>query len=205
MGSYVPYFEDARIVNVIAKRIKSGISLIVVGPRDVGKTWYVQLAAWRASAELNRQILCICDKCCQCPKEGDTSKAAEPWIPHPVPLRCPEVSKTRLADIVYCGRRISQKPVYLIDDAHLCKDVDVTELDGVVILIYPSPSKLPRRRFVEVQILPFRFIETVEVLRRDVRSKLTELKHYESKERLSNLQNLEKLNEIINKLYEVKD
>ncbi|MGC8584326.1 MAG: hypothetical protein ACP5MH_11475, partial [Thermoproteus sp.] len=186
MESHEPYFEDARIVNVIAKYIKRGRPLIVVGPRDVGKSLYVQLAVWRASAELNRQILNICNENLQPRQEGEASNAAEPWIPHPVFLECPEVSKTRLADLVYCGRRIRQKPVYLVDDAHLCNEVDILELeqdrDRVVILIYPSPSKPPRRRYSEVQILPFRFIEVAEVLSRDVRSKLTEIKHYEAQD-----------------------
>ncbi|MEM0484952.1 MAG: hypothetical protein QW434_09700 [Pyrobaculum sp.] len=210
-----PYFEDARIIRVLVKYIKEKSKskqkrlLIVTGPRDVGKTLYVWLAAWQASFELSRKLERIESRNSQTEnphgQKSDKNSGELLWVLYPVYLECPQIHQVGSRDLIYGGKRIQLIPVYIVDNAHLCRDSNVlTSLNGVLILIYPSypVPELRRLRADEVQIVPFRFVEVVEVLRKDVRSLLTQVNHYQAEDRIKNIFDFEKLFEITQKIYE---
>jgi hypothetical protein len=105
-------------------------------------------------------------------------------------------------------RKVRLVPVIIVDDAHLCKESFDVMGEWKVVQIYPTQYSMPREvTNKSYYILPFRFVEVIEVLPKsivgiDIRSVLSnELKHYGGVDRYDNLRSPSKICDIIKKLH----
>ena len=195
---------EVRIINVLKMKFekeKSYNPLVVIGPRDVGKTIYVKLAALRLLSEglakfaeksicnVHLPILVSC---------RDLGKDANNVI-----IQLIKEYRTSIVTPIKCEIR----PLLIIDDAHLCQDINIDIYRGLgskVVLIMPSsmlPQRLKNLGNVSMQlILPLRFVEVAEVKNPQVRKVLDDSRHFRGEDRLCNLMDIQRMHEIMMKI-----